>query len=766
MKNKYIISSAVIILLSAFFIDSAHARFPSRGAQAARMTRSAISRALDLRIRPTLNFEKIIAGPVSSLALSADEHYLVTVIGKNKLRLWDLNAGREVAVSSAAQGDIINVEISPDSTLCFYTCSDGSVHSWNLKTLESKVYKSCPPSNLIAFHKDGRVAVGGLKGELSQFNPADSKNISIHKIGDSPFQAIEINEAGQVLLATGKSIYIVDKASSNVVDKISTGTTPTAIACDGNTLIWGTKKGQLVVWNLKTNSQANIYKKINGTITSIDINSKSRKTVCGTEDGRLYSVNLKNGKTEEIGGHSKKITFVRMDNIAENALTASEDGTCKLWNLKSKQLQLTMVSAVDGWAVVDSKGRFDGTQAALEGVEWQDGEHVININKFSQVYYEPNLLPRVMGGKSSELKDVDTVSEGIHLAANVEINGKARGGQDAIIRVVGSDQQGSGIRDVKLYQNGKRVSDGKGKTTTKETEDGKKELISEYNVTLGSGENVFSAVAVNDEQLESDPAEIVIKSGRPEAKRNIWIVTIGVNKYAIADLNLDYARPDAQSLYKYFDENTQLMVNKKKLLALYDEKASSQSINKIFNTLQYIPRDDLVVIYMAGHGIIVDDEWYFLPSNINAASEEQVLKNGISTKELKQHVESVGADRVVLFLDACQSGGALSPIKNFKGIKSLRMLARDVGVHILAATDREQFAVELESLGHGVFTYSLLHALDGKNIKSKTDDQIITIREIMTAVEREVPALSKKFANYAQFPVSHSRGNDFNLLKK
>ncbi|MBI9113324.1 caspase family protein [Maridesulfovibrio ferrireducens] len=764
MGKKYFICIGIIFSLALFFIDSVHARFPSRGAHASRMTRSAISRSLDFKIKPRLNFSKIVVGPISSLALSSDEHYLITVVGKNKLRLWDLYAGREVALSTALEDEIINLKISPDSSLCIYICSDGSVYSWDFKTLKTEKIYCCPPSNLVAFQKNGIVIFGGLHGELTQFDPKVKNSANVHQIGTKPFLALEISETGPVLLVSKNEIFVVDKDSYVVVDIISTKDNITTIACSEDILLWGTEDGNIAKWNLGLNKKTVFFKNIKGRIVSLDVNSDKGEAVCGTNEGILYSLNLNSGKAIEIGKHGKEITFSRMDKNAENVLTASEDGTCKLWNLKSKQLQLTLVSAVDGWAVVDSKGRFDGTQAALEGVDWQDGEHIININNFSQAYYEPNLLPRVMhqDEKSAGFNDVAIVSDGIHLAAKVEIDGSVKSSQKAIIRVVGSDKKGSGIRDVKLYQNGKRVPESLAKTEIKSNKEGTKELVSEFSVKLGRGDNVFSAIAVNDELLESDPANIVFSGAKDSLQKTIWVVAIGINNYKVSSLNLDYARPDAQSLYNYFDKNQNLAVSQKKLLSLYDSDADNRSIAKVFKTLQYIPREDLVIVYMAGHGVIIGEEWYFLPSNISVASEENVIKNGISTKDLKNYIESVGADRIILFLDACQSGGALSPIKNFKGIKSLRMLARDVGVHVLAATDREQYAVELATLGHGVFTYSLLNALNGDSTQK---DKNVTIRELMKFVEKEVPALSKKFANYAQFPVSHSRGNDFTLLK-
>ncbi len=194
-----------------------------------------------------------------------------------------------------------------------------------------------------------------------------------------------------------------------------------------------------------------------------------------------------------------------------------------------------------------------------------------------------------------------------------------------------------------------------------------------------------------------------------------------------------------------------------------NQKATKQSILDLFRTLRHVAQQDIAVIYMAGHGVSADNEWYFVSHEIERPDKPAQLKRkGLSSKELKKAIEAIAANRVFLILDACHSGGAVSPIKDFQGMKALRMMARSSGVHILAATDRDQFAVELASLKHGIFTFSLLKGLDGKADK-KQGDGAVSVQELMHYVEKTVPALSRRYANYAQFPTAHSRGYDFDI---
>jgi len=171
------------------------------------------------------------------------------------------------------------------------------------------------------------------------------------------------------------------------------------------------------------------------------------------------------------------------------------------------------------------------------------------------------------------------------------------------------------------------------------------------------------------------------------------------------------------------------------------------------------------VIYMAGHGVSVGNDWFFVPHELEQADRPEALRaGGLSSGELKAAVESMTADRTLLLLDTCHSGTAVSPLKDYRGMKSLRLLARSVGTHILAATDRNQYAIELARLGHGVFTYALLDGLGG-TADSDPRDGAVSATEVIRFVEDRVPLLSREFADYAQYPTGYSRGLDFTVAR-
>jgi len=92
----------------------------------------------------------------------------------------------------------------------------------------------------------------------------------------------------------------------------------------------------------------------------------------------------------------------------------------------------------------------------------------------------------------------------------------------------------------------------------------------------------------------------------------------------------------------------------------------------------------------------------------------------------------------------------------------LAQLTRATGTHIVAASTADQLASEVDELKHGVFTYTMLQALNGEADGSPRDG-VVTVREAMSYVEEQLPILSEKYRTKPQYPVAESHGQDFPL---
>ncbi|MEN6622045.1 MAG: caspase family protein, partial [Smithella sp.] len=172
---------------------------------------------------------------------------------------------------------------------------------------------------------------------------------------------------------------------------------------------------------------------------------------------------------------------------------------------------------------------------------------------------------------------------------------------------------------------------------------------------------------------------------------------------------------------------------------------------------------DAVLIYLAGHGENINNKLYFIPHELTYPEREEDVKlKGLSSDDMSEYMKKIKAQKILLVIDACKSGAVLIAFRGFEDRKALSQLSRATGVHIVAASSKDQFAAEVKELGHGVFTYTLLEGLGGK---AAGPGEAVTVRKLMGYVEEQLPEITRKYKQEAQYPVVDSRGMDFPLVR-
>lgn len=753
--------------LASVLAQSAQAQFNSSLMRTqTRVIERAVSRNLDRVFKPRLVVTKGATGPISALSLSDDERVLVTATGNHTVRVWDLFAGREVARLVGHHAKITAIAIAKDGSMAVSVGEDRLIKVWNLKQLGEVI--SLPEQTDavtgVAISDDGaRLFTASADGKVRQWSlPAArlEREWSAHRAG---FTRVALSADGTRVISGGADdkVRLWDAASGTRQAELDAGDAVLALAVNAaGAIAAGTADGEVRLWDVAGTPAGRFA---NGAkVTSVAFLPGQGRVISGDRDGavRLWTAGTK--EPVGLGKHDSGVSFVAANRDGGMALSGSEDGTSRLWNLRNHQPLLTLISTESGWAVVDAKGRYDGNQAALDGIDWKADDVSANIDDFAETHYQAALLPRTLR-EGEDIPDANSIPDGARYPANIRFVSPTASGQAGSRRVVVevvAEDNGGGVSEVRLYRNGKVVPRGLG-TVNREEVDGKARMVGRFEVDLQAGRNTLSATAVNSERLESRPEQLVVDAGAnglPAGKMHLLVV--GINTYAQSELNLSYAKPDAQSIAAFLSGAGRTPVPVAETVTLEDEQATKDNILAALRRFRSVPAEDVVVVYMAGHGVSVGDDWYFISHEIKIPRRPEKLAGlALSSADLKAEMEGLGADRTMLLLDTCHSGTAATPLSDYRGMKSLRLLARSVGTHVLAATDKNQFAVELEQLGHGIFTYTLLAGMNGE--ATKTGDKQVKASELISFVEDKVPTLSRKFADYAQYPTGYSRGSDF-----
>jgi uncharacterized caspase-like protein len=241
------------------------------------------------------------------------------------------------------------------------------------------------------------------------------------------------------------------------------------------------------------------------------------------------------------------------------------------------------------------------------------------------------------------------------------------------------------------------------------------------------------------------------------------MLVVGINNYKNSALDLNYAAPDAQAIADYFEQRGSRLFRSLDIRRILNAEATRENILKGFQHLiETAQPEDVVIVYLAGHGDARKDQWFFVPHEITQPEKDQALIAGsISSKMISDQMVKVRSQKVLLLLDACHSGTAVTSFRGYEDRKSLAQLARSSGIHVVAASTSDQLAAEVKDLGHGVFTYVLLKGLNGE--AAGVSRSAVTVRGLLAYIEDQLPEVSKKFRTEAQYPVSSSKGMDFPL---
>ncbi|MEQ8417973.1 MAG: caspase family protein [Imperialibacter sp.] len=454
----------------------------------------------------------------------------------------------------------------------------------------------------------------------------------------------------------------------------------------------------------------------------------------------------------------------------------SNNNVTQIYNAEANEIVgFIYADANDDLVTVSRGGQIDGSLEAISKIYWAERNLLsrVSLDATFDKYYTPNLLAKILSGATIS-ESSTTLEQDIEHVSSITLTqaGNARGNsasalsssQKSLELKVQITEHPEYTTEVRLYHNAKLLATKKSQGSSTDFD-----FTASLNNAYGE-ENYFYAVAVNKEGIESEKAKLIVRyQANAEAKPKLVALIVGINKYKNPKYELNYALTDAKSVAKQLDASSTDLFEKVEKTELYDGQVTKESILAAFAKIsKNINEQDLFVFYYAGHGTVseedVENEFYLVPYDVTQMyGNAGTLKDrAVSAADLKELSMKINAQKQVFIIDACQSAGALQTVatRGAAEEKALAQLARSTGTFWLTAAGSEQFATEFEQLGHGVFTYSILEGLSGKNMASSTDG-IITIRELSSYIEQRVPALSEEYKGKSQYPASFSFGNDF-----
>jgi WD40 repeat protein len=485
-----------------------------------------------------------------------------------------------------------------------------------------------------------------------------------------------------------------------------------------------------------------------------------RRLIGETEDFTFVVFDLESGRAlHTLRGHNATADAVAVSPDGR-LLAASVSSVVWVWDLATGDVVACLLSLDRGkdWLAVTPDGLFDGSPAGREQVAFRvgGGLNVVPVDRFFQDFYRPGLLAEIVKGDRPKPE----VRLGQQTPPTVKIVSPAQGGptqQGEVTIEAEVTDAGGGIQGPWLVHNGITIR------TPGRSERRGTSLRRTFQLQLAPGENVIQVQAASaDGSWKSESATLTLRYEKPAERVNLYLLSVGVSRYADSSLNLKYAAADAKAIATLFGARGKGLFREVRPRTLTDSDGTRDNIRKAVQAIAAEARpEDVLVVFLAGHGTSLGSRYYYVPHDFRRTSsspvEDDVRKQGLAGDVLASWLEEVRATKRVVVFDTCQSGAAVG-LKHagrdpfgFQG--AIERIRHANGAHTIAAAAAGEEAKELDELGHGLLTYALLagvRAVDrgplaDRPIRTNNPDEVVDVSEWFSYASGNVPRLAERY---------------------
>ncbi|GAK56105.1 WD-40 repeat protein [Candidatus Vecturithrix granuli] len=488
----------------------------------------------------------------------------------------------------------------------------------------------------------------------------------------------------------------------------------------------------------------------------------------------------------EFVGHTGEIWAVSLSQDGHLLASASDDQTMKIWNIATGECLATLFIARDReWVCWTPNGYYAASAGGEKYIGWQINKGLeaaaefYPVSVFRKQFYHPELVKQTLALASFDqafAAFIQTTPKIEETTVTQVLPPKVQWilpetspieTSNALLRIQAEINSETPLTLVKILVNGRTQAVKRGLTLPAQQREVPHHTI-DQDITLAPGQNILSIFAANENAGATSEERIVLYhiTGQEELKPDLYLISIGISKYLLKNLELVYADDDARAISRVFQAQTGKLYKTVQMKELYDREATQKNILQAIEWVnQSATPNDVVIIFVAAHGINDQGRYYILPAD---GLVEDLAQTAVSWPDFADILGNLPA-RVLLFLDTCHSGqigldvsAQTSQRDNTEAIRELA--SDDYGVVILAASTGREFSLEDPGWEHGAFTKAVLEALEqGK--ADYSNDSLIHLRELDLYVAERVEALTngeqhpttQKPSTISRFPIVQLR---------
>jgi tetratricopeptide (TPR) repeat protein len=263
---------------------------------------------------------------------------------------------------------------------------------------------------------------------------------------------------------------------------------------------------------------------------------------------------------------------------------------------------------------------------------------------------------------------------------------------------------------------------------------------------------LISLPAISTAQAQGNPPSRQLQQTETvshwPSKAKRWALVIGVDVYKDGQISplkgsANDARTLADALIRYagFPQDQVILMSTDQ-----PEERQPTRVNilrRLSNLASVVPKDGLLLVSFAGHGMERNGQAYLLPSDAQISNDITFLEEtAVSVARVKERIRATGVNQVVVLLDACRNdpgGRADAPNPLTAAYTKFNFDVRNHEVQAFAtiyATAVGQRAYEYTEKRQGYFTWSIVEGIKGGAANEKGE---VTLASLVKYVQENVP---------------------------
>jgi hypothetical protein len=705
---------------------------------------------------------KAPARPITEVVTGIGERYLGLLDAEGAVRLWDFETGGQVVVEGRRPAEARALFPNQRGANLIVAEASGRVYETAGMSFATKatLLGAGSAGDAVAVSPRAPVLAAAGGGRLQVYNLVTKQTVTVAT--KDRVTSLSVSDDGRFVAYEAGSVVGVLDADR----RVSLPLEPAGPA--GKVRFYHDSAGALGLARQASPTRLTLYKydgqgfARTGDHTFAaapqDFWIKNETQVYWTSKNTLNGSPLGAAREKAVFNGKEPIAFVRNVKAGEDLLIVQRSGVLGVVSAKTGKIVATAISTENGWAVIDASKRYDGSASGGREIAWVIQKIDLDLEKFARHFYEPGLLLRYVdqqplafasAGHQGPIPAPPTISD-VQLLENV-----AGSGRTVVLATARNIKEE--VAGIEIYHNGKRVSDTARITEETARKDDLKFRSAGFQIHPVPGPNTVAVVGVGRLGIEGPTRDLTFD--RPGAASGaLHAVAVGIDRYGAPSLKLGYARKDAEAIAQLMRASKGF--DRVAVSELFDANATRDAIlASLRSVAAAVSPGDAIVVYLAGHGIAIRGNWYFLSPAVKEIEEEEIVRLSLSAEQIAATLRESKASRIVLMIDSCNSGAVVKDVKGLLQNRVYTQLGRATGFAVLAAARQDQAALERVTLGHGVFTAATVAALSGA--ADRNGDGRVTARELAAYLSRQIPTLATEHLNEIQIPVAYAPSEDF-----